>query len=275
VKVSGTHDLAAPPAQVWAALTEPAVLARTIPGALALERIGADEYRVTVEAGVASIRGVYDGVVALGDLDPHRGYTLRASGSGAPGTIDATCAITLTPAGAGGTRVTYEADAAVGGTVAGVGQRVLAGVAKRTAAQFFSAVETELTAPAPPPGSAEAGAPARPGAPGATAGPGGPAGPGAAPDAGWAVDVGGAAAADAGWAVDVGGVVDGGVAARVAGPGAGGGPLAAPAPAGVGAVFAGRARAGAAPPPALAYLVGAVVGAAIALAGVLVGRRSA
>jgi len=229
VKVSGTHDLAAPPAQVWAALTEPAVLARTIPGALALERIGADEYRVTVEAGVASIRGVYDGVVALGDLDPHRGYTLRASGSGAPGTIDATCAITLTPAGAGGTRVTYEADAAVGGTVAGVGQRVLAGVAKRTAAQFFTAIDAELAAPTA--AAPAAGEPAGPGA----AGPGA-AGPGAA------------------------------------GPGAAGN---GGVPAPVGAVFAGRARAAPAPSAALAYLVGAVVGAAIALAGVLVGRRSA
>ncbi len=234
MRVSGTHDLAAPPARVWAALTEPAVLARTIPGALALQRVGADEYRVTVEAGVASIRGVYDGVVALGDLDPPRGYTLRASGSGAPGTIDATCAITLAPAGAHGTRVSYEADAAVGGTVAGVGQRVLAGVAKRTAAQFFTPIDAHLaTPPAEDPPPAELGAA------------GGPAGAGA---------VAAPAAGAAGPAAPAG---DGGV----------------PAP--FGAVFPGRPQAAAAPPAGLTHLLAAVVGAAIALAGVLVGRRSA
>jgi len=206
VKVSGSHELSGPPERVWAALTDPAVLARTIPGALALQRVGEDEYRVTVEAGVASIRGVYEGLVTLADQRPPEGYTLRASGSGAPGTIDATCAITLTPSGAG-TRLAYDADAAVGGTVAGVGQRVLAGVAKRTATQFFAAIDAELTAPAagaPPPEQRE----------------------------------------------DEEAVA--------------------------GEVFGGRRAAGrAAQGSPVAYLVGAVVGAAIALAGVAVGRWTA
>jgi carbon monoxide dehydrogenase subunit G len=146
VKVSGSHDLSASPERVWAALTDPAVLARTLPGARSLERIGEDEYRVTVEAGVASIKGVYTGTVLLGDQRPPEAYTLRARGSGGPGTIDATAAVTLTPTDGSGTRVAYEADAVVGGTIGGVGQRVLGGVAKRTAAQFFSAVDAELSA---------------------------------------------------------------------------------------------------------------------------------
>ncbi len=149
MKVTGSYDLSAPPERVWAALTDPAILARTLPGALSLEQVGDDEYRVTMEAGVASIKGVYHGTVALGDQRPPEGYTLRASGSGGPGTIDATAAVTLTAVD-GGCRVAYDADAVVGGTIGGIGQRVLAGVAKRTAGQFFSAVDAELTGTAAP-----------------------------------------------------------------------------------------------------------------------------
>jgi uncharacterized protein len=153
MKVTGSHDLAAPPERVWAALTDPAVLARTLPGARSLEQVGDDEYRVTLEAGVASIKGVYTGTVALADQHPPTAYTLRASGSGGPGTIDATAAVTL-EAVDGGCRVAYDADAVVGGTIGGVGQRVLAGVAKRTAAQFFSAIDAELSGVGAPPETA-------------------------------------------------------------------------------------------------------------------------
>jgi len=144
MKISGSHDVAAPREQVWTALIDPAVLARTLPGCLSLERTGDDEYRVTLEAGVASIRGVYSGQVTLADHAPPAAYTLRAQGQGGPGTVDATAAVTLAETPEGGTRITYDADAVVGGTIGGVGQRVLAGVAKRTAGQFFSAVEADL-----------------------------------------------------------------------------------------------------------------------------------
>lgn len=160
MKVSGSHTVAAPREQVWAALQDPRVLVRTIPGCLQLERTGDDAYRMRVEAGVASIRGVYHGTVALADQSAPEAYTLSASGQGAPGTVDATARITLADDADGGTRVTYDCDAVVGGTVGGVGQRVLAGVAKRTAGQFFDAVDAYLSGalPEPAPAAAPAGA---------------------------------------------------------------------------------------------------------------------
>lgn len=229
MKVNGSHDVAAPRERVWAALIDPAVLARTLPGCLSLERTGEDEYRVTLEAGVASIRGVYAGRVALADHAPPGAYTLRAQGQGGPGTVDATAAVTLTETPEGGTRITYDADAVVGGTIGGVGQRVLAGVAKRTAAQFFSAIEADLAAGGAAPAAAEDAAPA-------------------------AADGTGSAGA-------------GSAGAAAAGPAAGGA---------LGHVFAGRAAGmGGGPADGPGFVVGTLVGAAIALLGVLVGRRAA
>ena len=161
MQLNGSATVAAPLARVWDALQDPAVLARTIPGCSSLEETGPDTYRMTVTAGVASVQGTYVGQVELAEPDPRRSFVLRARGQGAPGTVDATVRVRLTD-GDGSTRIDYDADAVVGGMVGGVGQRMLGSVAKRTAGEFFAAVERDLTetaAPEPPP-SAPASAPA-------------------------------------------------------------------------------------------------------------------
>ncbi|XVQ13757.1 SRPBCC family protein [Spirillospora sp. CA-255316] len=147
MKVTGSATIAAPLTRVWDALQDPAVLARTIPGCHSLEPTGPDAYRMTVTAGVASIKGTYVGSVRLADPDPPRSFVLRAQGQGAPGTVDATVLVRLS-AGEGGTRVDYDADAVVGGMIGGVGQRMLGSVAKKTAGEFFAAVERSLAAAA-------------------------------------------------------------------------------------------------------------------------------
>ena len=143
MKIAGEAALDAPPDTVWQALNDPSVLALCIPGCTALEQVAADDFKMTVSAGVASIRGTYDGKVTLSDKEPPSSYVLRATGAGAPGTVDATCKITLSARGSG-TNLAYDADAIVGGVVAGVGQRMLAGVAKKMAAEFFGSLNDRL-----------------------------------------------------------------------------------------------------------------------------------
>ncbi|MBI3686999.1 MAG: carbon monoxide dehydrogenase subunit G [Actinobacteria bacterium] len=151
MKVSGEATLHAPVDRVYAALHDPAVLVRTIPGCQRLEQVGADAYVMTVEAGVAAVRGVFSGEVMLTDHRAPHAFVLRAAGSGAPGTVTATVAVTLTGGVDGTTVVAYDADAVVGGMVGGVGQRVLSGVAKKTAGEFFAAVDGALVGGPPPP----------------------------------------------------------------------------------------------------------------------------
>ena len=86
---------------MWSALNDPAVLVRTIPGCERLEQTGPDRYRMTVVAGVASIKGSYQGEVALTDQEPPDRFVLRASGAGAPGTVSAEVEVRLA-AGADG-----------------------------------------------------------------------------------------------------------------------------------------------------------------------------
>ncbi len=142
--VSGSASLHAPPDAVWNALNDPAVLVRTIPGCQRLEAIGDDAYTMTISAGVASIKGVYNGQVRLTDQNPPDTFVLKASGAGGPGTVSADVLVKLADAGDGTTTLTYDADAVIGGMIGGVGQRMLTGVAKKTAGEFFSAVDDAI-----------------------------------------------------------------------------------------------------------------------------------
>jgi len=158
VNLDGSAVLSASPEQVWSVITDPAVLARTIPGCETLEQVGDDEYKMNVSVGVGAIRGTYAGEVKLSDKQHPTSYVMHASGAGAPGNARAQVTINLEPADGGKTNLTYSADAVIGGPVAGVGQRMITGVAKRMAGQFFKAIDAELTGTAAP--AAAAAAPA-------------------------------------------------------------------------------------------------------------------
>jgi hypothetical protein len=152
MKIAGTNAIPFPVAQVWDALLDPAVLVRTIPGCERLETlsstVGVDHaYAMTVTAGVASIRGTYDGTCTLSDLVEHQSLVMRLRGAGSPGTIDATVNVAFEDPGDGGTRISYDADAIVGGMVGGVGQRMLGSVSRRMAKEFFDNVAGVLAGP--------------------------------------------------------------------------------------------------------------------------------
>ncbi|KRF36325.1 SRPBCC family protein [Nocardioides sp. Soil805] len=165
MKMSGENVLHAPVERVWDALLDPAVLVVAIPGCSRLEATGEHGYDMTVTAGVAAIQGTYAGTCRLHDLQEHRSLRMDLQGAGASGTIGADVAVSFADAGDGTTRVTYDADAVVGGMVGGVGQRMLASVSRRMAAEFFAGVDAVLTgaAPAAAPQVAPVGLPVRAG----------------------------------------------------------------------------------------------------------------
>ena len=80
MNLDGSAVLHADPERVWSVITDPAVLARTIPGCETLEQVGDDEYKMNVTVGVGAIRGTYAGDVRLSDqkLKHSRDCDLRA-----------------------------------------------------------------------------------------------------------------------------------------------------------------------------------------------------
>src|SRR3978361_1001086 len=111
MKISGTNTVSAPVDQVWDALLDPAVLVRTIPGCERLEETGEHAYAMTVSAGVAAIKGTYDGPCRLAALREPYSLTMKVEGAGAPGPIGATVAVSFGDNGDGTTLLHYDADA--------------------------------------------------------------------------------------------------------------------------------------------------------------------
>src|SRR3989338_4906848 len=123
MKIEGSHDV-------------PAQLKKAIPGCEKLEALGNDEFKATLKVGVAAVKGTFEGKVRLAEKKPPESYRLAAEGSGGPGFVKADTLITLSEI-EGGTRIAYSADVQVGGLIAGVGQRMLGGVSRMMADQFF------------------------------------------------------------------------------------------------------------------------------------------
>ncbi len=157
MKISGDHDFRASRARVWDALNDPEILAATLPGARRLEPTGPDEYALSVDVGVGSVRGTYEGTFALSDKQERESCTVTATASGRPGSVTAVASMRLADNGEGA-RMSYEADANVTGPLAGVGQRLMGAAARRTTEQFLSALDERIVGGAPAVAAAEPGA---------------------------------------------------------------------------------------------------------------------
>lgn len=138
-----SHELPYPRERIWAVLLDPSVLARLLPGVEKFEATGPDQYAVVVKLGVGAVRGTYTGKVALTDQRPPESYRLVGEAKGAPGFAKGSATLALASAGAG-TRITASGDVQIGGAIATVGQRMLEGVAKSMANEFFQSLEREL-----------------------------------------------------------------------------------------------------------------------------------
>lgn len=154
MRIAGTAQLIAPPEVVYDSLQDGRVLAATIPGVQSLEQISDNHYRLSITAGVASIKGTYDGEVVLSQQNRPDSFVMTASGSGAPGTVKADVTVRLEERD-GGTVLSYDADAVVGGMVGGVGQRMITGVAKKMAGVFFNGIDGVIANGIPEPAADE------------------------------------------------------------------------------------------------------------------------
>jgi carbon monoxide dehydrogenase subunit G len=145
MKIEGSHDVPAPRQKVWDAFLSPEQLRQALPGCEKLEAIGNDEFKATMKIGVAAVKGTFEGKVKITEKNAPNSYRMMVEGSGGPGFVRGETLISLTDIPEG-TRVSYNADVQVGGLIAGVGQRLLGGVSKMMADQFFGRMSQLLQA---------------------------------------------------------------------------------------------------------------------------------
>jgi carbon monoxide dehydrogenase subunit G len=155
---NGRYHIPAPPEAVWAGLVDPAVLAAAIPGCEALDKVGDGDFSGMVTVKIGPMKARFKGKVTLSEMEPPHRLLLTGNGDGGvSGFATGGATVLLTPKD-GGTELTYQAGANVGGKLAQIGQRLIDGAAKQIADQFFERFAA-LMAPQldPDPTSAELG----------------------------------------------------------------------------------------------------------------------
>ena len=143
MQLTASYRFDAPPARVWTLLMDTAAIAGCIPGCKGLTPLGGNRYEAELGVAIAAISGNFKGTVALEDLQPPQSYRMTVEGTGRPGFVKGQANVTLAAEGEG-TRVSIDAKADVGGTIARVGQRLLEGVAKTMTDRFFTCLSRQL-----------------------------------------------------------------------------------------------------------------------------------
>jgi uncharacterized protein len=136
--MSGEQQLAAPREKVWAALNDTEVLKLCIPGCETLDRVSDTEFQAVATNKIGPVKARFKGKVTLSDLDPPNGYRISGEGDGGIAGFAKGGAVVKLADKDGGTLLTYNVEAQIGGKLAQLGQRLINGVAKKLADDFFA-----------------------------------------------------------------------------------------------------------------------------------------
>ena len=149
MELNGEIRIEAPREQVYAALNDPEILRKSIPGCDKLEQISETELVATVVIRIGPIKATFQGQVMLSDLNPPESYTISGEGKGgSAGFAKGGAKVSLEEDG-GATILRYEVQADVGGKLAQLGGRLIEGTAKKLAGDFFKSFSEAVAGPAP------------------------------------------------------------------------------------------------------------------------------
>ena len=143
MELSGTRTISLPREAVWEALNDPEVLRACIPGCQELSGSPDEGFEAKVTQKVGPVKATFKGSVRLSDIVEPKSYTISGEGKGgAAGFAKGSAAVKLTEVEEG-TELSYEVEARVGGKLAQIGSRLIAGTARKLANQFFDRFQDE------------------------------------------------------------------------------------------------------------------------------------
>jgi len=154
--MTGEAVLPADRNRVWGMLNDPPVLKSCIPGCQSLTKTSDTSFAAVVKVKIGPVSATFKGAVQLTDLDPPNGYTIAGEGEGGvAGFAKGGAKVRLLAAGGettapDSTLLKYDVEANVGGKIAQLGSRLIDGVAKKLADQFFAAFAAAVKSAAEP-----------------------------------------------------------------------------------------------------------------------------
>lgn len=144
MELTDSYSLPVDRQTVWNALNDPGILKSCIAGCETFERTGDNAFACAVTASIGPVKARFTSKVTLSEIDAPSGYTLNFDGQGgAAGFGKGTARVDLSDE-ADGTKLTYKANAQVGGKLAQVGSRLIDSAAKKMAGDFFAKFSAQL-----------------------------------------------------------------------------------------------------------------------------------
>ncbi|SMX32782.1 CoxG family protein [Maliponia aquimaris] len=151
MQMNDSREIAAPRDVVWAAILNPEVLKACVPGCTEMSGSAEEGFEATVVQKVGPVKATFKGQVTLTEMDAPNAVTLTGEGKGgAAGFAKGDARVLLSDGDSGGTLLTYEVEAKVGGKLAQLGSRIIDGFAKKMADQFFQNFQDAVEGPADP-----------------------------------------------------------------------------------------------------------------------------
>jgi hypothetical protein len=138
MQLTDTREIRAQPEVVWAAILDPGVLKECIPGCERLTGSAAEGFEAVVKQKVGPVSATFTGLVHLSDIVEGRSLKISGEGKGGVAGFAKGGATVRFEAAAGVTRLTYEAEASVGGKIAQLGSRIIDSFARKLADEFFT-----------------------------------------------------------------------------------------------------------------------------------------
>ena len=143
MQLEGNNTIHSTPELIFAALQNPEMLAKCVPGVKKLEVEAEGIFKTTLEVAIGPVKGTFNGKVSVLDMVENQALTLKVEMRSPVGIASAIGRVTLYPED-GATRVHWAGEPQLGGMIASVGARLIGGVAKAQADLFFSKLESEL-----------------------------------------------------------------------------------------------------------------------------------
>ena len=138
MQLSDFREIKADPATVWSAILNPEVLKDCVPGCQSMTGSATEGFEAVVVQKVGPVKATFTGVVTLSDMVEGQSLKISGEGKGGPAGFAKGGARVTLEAIEGGTKLSYDVEANVGGKLAQLGGRLIDGVAKKNADSFFA-----------------------------------------------------------------------------------------------------------------------------------------
>jgi carbon monoxide dehydrogenase subunit G len=146
MQLAGKHIINAVPSKVWEMFMDTETLAKVVPGISRLEKTGDNSFKSIIEIKLGPVNGSFTGNLDIENVNEEKGFTLRVLQNSKIGNANAAIKIDLLPVDDKQTEVAFDGDVKLSGLIAGMGQRLMGGVANTLTKQFFANLEKELEA---------------------------------------------------------------------------------------------------------------------------------